>query len=165
MKRFVTGLVLLSALSAAPAAAQISGLAIGPRVGYDIAGDVEELFLGAEARAGFGQLPILFNVAFDYYLTEDPLSFFQLAINALYEFGVDNQAFTPYAGAGLSINRWSLDIDTPFGGIETSSTDVGFNILGGARLEMNALRPFAQVQYTTSDFDILSIAVGVLFSL
>lgn len=165
MKKLVANLVLLSVITVAPVAAQTTGLSIAPRVGYDVGGDIEEAFVGVEARTGIGDLPVLFNAAFDYYFAEDPLTFFQLALNALYEFGVDNQAFTPYAGAGLSINRVSVDIDTPFGGGDVSSTDVGFNILGGAWIEMNAVRPFAQVQYTVSDFDLLTIAVGVMFSL
>ena len=166
MRKIQTILVFAVLFLAQPATAQIANLQVAPRIGYDIAGDVEEAFVGGEVRFGLGELPVLLNGVFDYYFAEDPLTFFQISANALYYFGIDNEMFTPYAGAGLSINRISVDIDTGgFGAVDASSNEIGVNLIGGAVLEMPGLRPFAQLQYTTSDFDLGTITVGVLFGI
>ena len=163
MKTCTTLAVLFVVIGISTARAQTS-FEIGPRVGFDLAGDVEELFLGADARIGVASLPVLLNGTFDYYLV-DNYDLWQLSLNALYEFGVDNQAFTPYAGGGLGITRYSFDIDSEFVDLDTSSTDVGLNIIGGAIFELGNLKPFAQAQITFGDFDLFSIAGGLLFSI
>lgn len=149
MKRLFAVLALFLFL-AAPAFAQ-ARLEIGPRVGFGIAGDIEELFIGVDARADIASLPIQLNGALDYYV--DVGDFFQVNLNALYTFGVDNQSFTPYSGLGVGI------------AISDNDTDLGLNLIGGARFGFGALRPFAQAQITFGEPDIVSIAGGVLFRL
>lgn len=135
---------------------------IGPRLGFDIAGDVEEFFVGADARIGVGSLPVLLNGTFDFYFV-DNYDFWQFSANALYEFGVDNQAFTPYAGAGIGISRYSTDFGV--GGPEESNSDVGLNVIGGAIFEVGSLRPFTQAQITFGDYDLFTICGGLLFTI
>ena len=152
---FLAGLFFLLGTSTAFAQARLE---IGPRLGFDIAGDVEEFFLGVDARADVAALPIQLNGTFDYYFTEGNVNFFQVGVNALYTFGVDNQTFTPYSGLGVGISI--VDIEN-----FDSDTDVGLNLIGGARFGFGALRPFAQAQITFGDLDLVTLAGGILFRL
>ena len=156
---FVFGLFLGLGLQQAQAQAQIE---LGPRLGFDIAGDVEEFFLGVDSRFKFATFPVDLNGALDYYFA-DNFDFWQLSANALYEFGVDNEAFTPYAGAGLSITRVSVDIQGELFGFDASSTDFGVNLVGGAYFGAARLKPFAQAQITFGDVDLFTLAGGILF--
>ena len=136
---------------------------IGPRLGFDIAGDVEEFFIGFDSRFTIPDFPVILNGNFDYYFV-DNFDFWQLSANILYEFGVDNQSFAPYAGAGLSITRASADIGGGLFGVDASSTDLGLNVVGGAIFGQSKLKPFAQAQLTFGDVDLFTIAGGLLFN-
>ncbi len=172
MKKILTILALVAATTVGTASAQLTNVAIGPRAGYDF--DWESLFIGVDARAGFGTLPVSFSVTGDYFFLDDYASFgvdasqslFKITANAIYEFGIDNQVFTPYAGAGLAISRWSVDVDTGgFGNFDASDTSVGLNLLGGAYFGSGSLRPFAQLYLTTGDGSTIGVTGGVLFAL
>lgn len=131
---------------------------VGPRVGLD-AGDIEEPFVGADVRIGLPASRIAINPTFDFYFTEDP--FWSLSANALYRFGVDNEAFTPYSGAGLGIYRSS----TEGGG---GSTDLGLNAVFGAEFRVGPVGPFVEAQYSPvftegSTTSIFSVKGGLLF--
>lgn len=117
-----------------------STVAVGPRIGID-AGDVEEPFVGADVRIGLPNSRIAINPTFDYYFTDDPLTFWSLSVNGLYRFGVDNQVFTPYSGVGAGVYRRSVD-----GG--GSVTDLGLNALFGAEFLVGSVRPFLEAQYS-----------------
>ena len=161
MKKLVTfvlvfGVCVLAGLHEARAQAQVE---IGPRLGFDLTGHVEDFFIGADARFGFSNLPVLVNGALDIYLEED-FDFFQLSVNALYEFGVYNVAFTPYAGAGIGISRKSFESE-----FRDDRTDAGLNLIGGVTFGFGNLRPFAQAQITVGDFGLFTIGGGLLFSI
>ncbi len=134
---------------------------LGPRVGYDIGGDVEEAFLGVDARLGVMALPIDFQATFDYYFMEENVTFWQLGLNALLGFG-PGIIFTPYVGAGLGIARISVDLGVD--DLSDSDTDTGVNLIGGARFGVGPIRPFVQAQVTVlGDVDLVTIAGGLLF--
>ncbi|ACY49567.1 outer membrane protein [Rhodothermus marinus] len=137
---------------------------LGPRVGYDIGGDVEEAFVGVDARLGVMALPIDFQATFDYYFMEENVTFWQLGLNALLGFG-PGIVFTPYVGAGLGIARTSVSADLgDFGEFSASDTDTGINLIGGARFGVGPIRPFVQAQVTVlGDVDLVTIAGGLLF--
>ncbi|HMB94116.1 MAG TPA: outer membrane beta-barrel protein [Rhodothermales bacterium] len=159
MKKYTTTLLALFflALGIQTASAQI-GIRIGPRVGYEI-DDLNEVFIGADARLDILTLPVIINPAFDYYLT-DGGDLFQLSANALYTFGINNTLFTPYAGAGVGITRFSSDVS------DFSDTNVGLNIVGGAEFGFGGLRPFVQAQLTLDgESDLTTIAGGLLFNI
>lgn len=163
MKRLMTAsrlsvaLLFIFALGIQRADAQAT-FEIGPKVGYEV--DRESAFLGADIRIGTPALPVKINPYFDYYFTEgDNLSLSQFGANALYEFGIANQTFTPYAGAGLAITRASYDRP------DITETDAGLNLLFGARFGFGQVRPFAQAQVTVGSPDFVSLAGGVLFRL
>lgn len=161
MKRLaIAATVLFLAFSVPTEARGQTNVMVGPRIGLD-AGDIEEPFIGADVRIGLPASPITINPTFDYYFTDDPLTYWALSANALYRFGVDNQVFTPYSGAGLGIYRSSVDGS---GG----SSDLGVNVLFGAEFSLGSLRPFLEAQYspvfsdgnTTSLFNVKG---GLLF--
>lgn len=170
-KRF-TFLIILAAFVSLPASAQLSNIGIGPRVGYDF--DWESLSIGVDARAGFGTLPVSFNVAADYFFLEDyegfgadaSQSLIKITANAIYEFGIANAVFTPYAGGGLAFSRYSVDVDTGgFGSVDGSDTDIGLNIVGGAYFGAGSMRPFAQLYITTGGGTAVGLSGGVLFTI
>ncbi len=126
---------------------------IGPRIGFDLIGDVEEFFIGADGRLSLVALPVVLNATFDLYLAEENHDFSQLSFNALYAFGIVNVAFSPYVGGGIGFSRTSGD------------TDVGLNLIGGATFGFGNLKPFAQAQITFGDVDLFTIGGGLLFSI
>src|SRR5690606_571425 len=109
----ILGILLIGGMQTASAQIELGG-----RIGYDV--DVEELHIGAEARFRVESidLPIVFKPSLDYFFIDNG-SLFSIDANAIYEFGIDNQAFTPYAGAGLGIGRISYEIDLGFLGEES----------------------------------------------
>lgn len=132
---------------------------VGPRIGIDV-GDIEEFFIGADARISVTGLPVKINPTFDYYFV-DFGSYFALSGNALYPLGVENEVFTPYAGGGIGLFRADPDV----GG---SATDPGINIVGGAEFIGTNFRPFVQAQISIvfSDPDntsLFGITGGLLF--
>ncbi len=171
----VLGLVVPTATQAQ------TSVKIGPRLGIPL-GDVSDaggnLFFGADARIGSEGLPVQINPSFDYYLLDDRTlngqdvgqTIIAVDVNALYEFGIDNEAFTPYAGGGLAITRTSVEEQTfsnQFGSVTVggaSDTDVGLNIVGGARFPLGSVEPFAQLNATLGgDVQRLGITGGLLF--
>lgn len=150
---------LLAVILPTTATAQ-SRIEVGPRVGID-AGDIEEPFVGADVRIGLPMSPIVINPTFDYYFVDDPLTFWSVSGNALYRFGVDNQVFTPYSGAGLGLFRSSVD-----GG--GSATDLGINAIFGAEFLFGSVRPFVEAQYSPvfsegSTTSLFNVKGGLLF--
>lgn len=167
-------ILVLGLLAPMSAEAQTS-VKLGPRLGIPV-GDVSDaggdLFLGADARIETEALPVVINPSFDFYFMDDiptvggsvGQSLFTIDVNALYEFGVDNEVFTPYAGGGIGITRYSLDADVR--NSSTSDTDIGLNIVGGARFPLGTVEPFAQLNAAFGgDWDRLGITGGLLFSL
>jgi hypothetical protein len=142
---------------------------LGPRLGIPV-GDLEDatsLYIGADVRIHSENLPVVPNASFDYYFTDvDELSIFTVDLNALYEFGVDNEAFTPYAGGGLAITRTSFDAASGGFAISSDDTEVGLNLVGGARFPLGNIEPFAQLNATLGgDLQRLGVTGGLLFNL
>lgn len=166
MKRLAVLVAALMLGVALPAEAQVQSSAIGPRLGVDL-GDVEEVFIGADARVSTTDFRLIFNPTFDYYFTDDPVTFWSVAANALYPFGVGdmNQSFTPYAGAGVGIFRTSVD-GQPSGMFGASSTDLGVNLKFGAIIPGGAIAPFAEAEYSPvfadDNYNLFSIKGGLL---
>jgi len=154
--------LLFFALPTQDAQAQVK---LGPRVVLSV-GDISDaggdFGIGADVRFLAGDLPVTFNGAFDYYFVDnefnDDLSIFTIDFNALYMFGIDNEAFTPYAGGGLGITRSSAS--------GFSNSEVNLNIIGGAEFPLDSFTPFVQAQFGVGgDVDRFNIAGGLLFNL
>lgn len=142
-----------------PAGAQAQvDVRLGPRLGVDF-GDVEEAFVGADARIDAAVLPVTVNPALDVYFVDEG-SFWSLSGNALYTFPVGVQVLDPYVGAGFGIYRFSNGV---------SSTDLGLNFLLGTEFQVGGVRPFAELQvspiFREDSVNLFSLKGGVLFSL
>ncbi len=154
---------LLFGAQRAQAQAQIQ---VGPRVGYEL-NDYEALSVGADVRISTLALPVQINPTFDYYFLDDSdfggvdVSLIQFAANALYQFGFNNQVFTPYAGPGLSYSRFSAEA----GGFDGSESDIGLNLVGGAEFGVGNLNAFAQAEFVVGgDAQPVKVVGGLLFS-
>ncbi|MFO8100332.1 MAG: outer membrane beta-barrel protein [Salinibacter sp.] len=177
MNRFITytATLLLAFGMVLPMSAQAqTDVSIGPRIGVPL-GDMSDLegqvFFGADARINSEALPVVLSPSFDFYAFDAPegsdVSGFAIDLNAFYEFGIDNQAFTPYAGGGLGITRYSSVAEDPGFGGQTAfeTTEVGLNLVGGARFMLDPVEPFVQLNAKVgSDIDRLGIAGGILFN-
>lgn len=150
-------LLLLSALllgSTTFATAQ--SIDLGPRFGVDV-DNVNEAYLGLDARINAPVLPVTLNPGFDVYFVSGGTSFFTFDANVLLPFGIDNQLFTPYTGAGLVVTRLAN------GSAETSA---GVQVLAGAEFGFGNLRPFLQAKASFgASPDLASISGGLLFRL
>lgn len=137
---------------------------VGPRIGLPVGdlSDATNLFFGADLRVSLGDLPVAANGSFDYYLTDaDGLTVYTIDLNALYEFQTGNATFVPYAGGGLGITQ--VSVDTQFG--SASDSDVGLNLVGGARFPVGSVEPFAQLNATLGgDNQRVGITGGLLFA-
>ncbi|HEX7071421.1 MAG TPA: outer membrane beta-barrel protein, partial [Rhodothermales bacterium] len=142
MKRIFSILLLTTAFLCIQQEARAQ-FQLGVRGGYDL--ETEDPVLGVEARFGLGSpsLPLIIAPAFDYYFVDnDNFNFYELDVNVLYPFGINNQTFTPYAGAGLGVGFSSVEI----GDRTESDTDLGVNLVGGAVFGFGGIRPFVQAR-------------------
>ena len=141
-------------IGVAPAQAQ-TDFRLGPRLGADF-GDVESVFIGADARIDTPALPVTINPTFDVYFNDPTV--IAISGNALYSIGVANQVFDPYTGGGLGV--YSSD----------NSTALGLNFIFGAEFDVGGVQPFAEAQVSPVFFEndtatLFSLKGGVLFDL
>ena len=132
---------------------------VGPRVTADVA-DISGTAIGANLRLLSGTFPVQASGAFDVYVSESDATVFTVDLNAQYLINLNEQWFSPYVGAGGGLTRVS--------GLEGegSTTDLGFNLVGGAEIDTRFVTPFAQTQLTLgSTFDRLGFTAGLLINL
>jgi len=131
---------------------------IGPRVTVDVA-DIDRTAIGGTFRVLTGNAPLQASGAFDVYLSEGDATIFTVDVNAHYLINLHQQWFSPYAGLGGGLMRVSGQ--EGFG----SETDLGFNLVGGAEVDLGVVTPFVQSQLTLgSTFDRLGFSAGLLFN-
>ena len=162
MKRYIP-IFLLTLVAAGTAHEARAQFQLGARGGYDL--ETDDALIGVEARFGLNNpaLPLIIAPAFDYYFLDiDDASFYELDLNVLYPFGINNQTFTPYAGAGLGVGFLSFDD----GDESETDTDLGLNLVGGAVFGFGGIRPFAQARLKLGgDMELATLHGGVLFIL
>jgi len=113
--------------------------------------------------------------SFTYYFpksTFGDFSFKWYEINAdvNYYFKVPDSKIKPYGLAGLNysiITFPSIDFGFFGGSTESSSNgELGFNLGGGAGYDLGKkITPFAQLKYTISSFDQLTIMAGIRYEI
>lgn len=88
-----------------------------------------------------------------------------------YHFRVSSPKFQPYAGGGLGLHFYNMEVTIPdFGGgsitASDSETKLGFDIGGGAQMPLSPkTNLYGEMWYTAADIDQLAFKVGVSFQL
>ena len=170
MKKLLLALTIALALTFVPERANAqSPLSFGAQGIYDL--DWESFGIGAQVRTGLpiGDLAFVLNPSLEYYFLEEGEGFdqslFRVNADLLYQIGAANvQVFQPYVGAGLGIQRHSIDLDSDVLNISGSSTDVGLNLLAGASFGIGSpVVPFVQAGLFIGDGSTVGLKAGILF--
>lgn len=159
-------------------AAVAAGLALATpatanaQMGFVIQGsygsEVEALGIGGGVNFGMGSLTakhgIRAEATFDYFLADDPLTYWELNGNLLYDLkSVKNL----YLGAGINYARASVDFDGLCEGLDidcdASNSDIGLNVLGGFKLGTGKAAPFVQARFELGGGEQLVVTGGFRF--
>ncbi|TVQ10115.1 MAG: hypothetical protein EA364_12825 [Balneolaceae bacterium] len=96
---------------------------------------------------------------------------FEFNANLHYIF-FEDESMNAYGLAGINYTRLSLDSPTinipgvgPIGGGSFSESEIGLNLGVGGMIDLDFAWLYGEVKYNVSDFDQLSIAVGLRFAL
>ncbi len=126
MKRILFILTLLALLgSAREAAAQVSGIAIGPKIGFYLSS-------GKPAIGAIAEFPISRELDFEpgietvLGITNATVLIFDA--NLRYSFTIAGETLRPFVMGGLGINNTSINVGL---GSSASSTDLQLNLGGG----------------------------------
>lgn len=145
--------VAFSLLSAAPSSAQVH---LGPQISL---ADDADVGIGARVVAGVPQYRgVEFAGSFDVFFPDGDVDYWELNANLIYNFEIpDAGAFRPYAGGGLNIAR----VDPPVG---DSDTDLGLNVLGGAKFPNEGpVTPYLELRAEIEGGEQFVITGGILF--
>jgi len=145
MLRFAFGaLVCLVVATPTVASAQIR---VGGGLGYEFDLTDKWLHVGADARFALPSRNMEFNPRI-LYNPGDGYNVLQVDANLVFNLELANaKRITPYAGAGVVLQRVSFD-DTGVTAA-TNDTNVGLNLLVGARMNTSGqISPFATMSYS-----------------
>jgi hypothetical protein len=163
MKKQLLGLCLsLIILSPGALHAQIG---LGGQLSW---ADDADLGIGARGTLGvptqIGQLEVI--AALDYFFPDQvagiDVSYWELNTNLVYMFRVPTPVVAPYAGAGLNFAHASVSTDLP--GVGFSDTELGLNLLGGAKFNVGSVTPFAELRLELDGGEQFVITGGALFT-
>lgn len=123
---------------------------LGPHIGFLF--DGEDLLLGGQFV-----VPLIEQLEFypsaDVYLPDNGTL---LGFNADLRYVIPTQeGFSVYAGGGLNLRYRSV------AGLD--DTDVGLNVIGGAKTEMGTVEPFAEGRVMLHDDSSFQIVLGINF--
>lgn len=133
--------------------------------------EVEALGIGGGVNFGMGSLTakhgIRAEATFDYFLADDPLTYWEINGNLLYDLkSVKNL----YLGAGINYAKADVDLGIgedlcdAFGAdCDTGNSDIGLNILGGFKLGTGKAAPFVQARFELGGGEQLVISGGFRF--
>lgn len=141
-------------------------LGIGAYGGYNT--DAEEVLVGATVRlnlAAFtmGAIPLIIAPGFEIYPgMPEGVSLSQFDLNAMYALIIPMLPVQPYLGGGLAFLRSSVSV----AGFDATSTSTGFNLLGGAQLNLGPASPFGHLRVTFVEGGSgVSLIAGILIGL
>ena len=122
--------------------------------------DAEDDFVGAEVLFNIGALNINPNV--EYWLVEDEnITAGTANLDVTFDIARLSRV-SPYVGAGVGL----LYVDDDFSNSETETLG---NLIGGVSLNLDFLKPYAQVKYSRSlessegDNDDIAFTIGLRF--
>ena len=137
---------------------------LGPQLSY---GSSSKLGLGARMHANLRSPDRLTIIGmFDWFFPDEPAgvdrTYWELNGNLAYRFKIEGTtAVAPYAGGGLNIAYSSRR--PAGGGDSTSSTDLGFNLLGGTTFGAGPVHPFFEMRVELAGGEQFVLTGGVLF--
>ncbi|MEI2719851.1 MAG: hypothetical protein V9E87_06865 [Gemmatimonadales bacterium] len=163
IKSMFAGAVLalgVAAFAPSTASAQV-GFVAQASYGFD----VEALGVGGGVNLGLGSLTekqgIRLEATFDYFLADDPLTFWEINGNLLKDIpSVKNL----YVGAGVNYANFSYDSSVcgAFCSL-ADNTEIGINILGGYKLGTGKAAPFVQARFALGGAEQLYVTGGFRF--
>ena len=156
-KLFVAACFCLFLLSPSALQAQIG---VGGQLSF--ADDVDA---GIGARGTYAlqtTVPLEAIASFDYFFPGEGLTYWEFNSNLVYLVKLQNSPVVPYAGAGLNIAHASVSVDIL--GTETSASDtqVGVNLLGGAKFDLGPVTPFGELRFELNGGEQFVISAGAL---
>lgn len=122
--------------------------------------------LATSLRSLIPATPLEFHASFDYFFPDDEgtgadITYWEINTNVAWMIPVTRTSVAPYAGGGLNIAHFAIDI-TGFGSAD--DTEVGLNLLGGIQFRTRTrLRPFVEVRVELSGGEQFVLAGGLLF--
>lgn len=166
LRTLVGGAALAGVLAVATPTAANAQIGFVAQASYAVDG-VEEIGIGGGVNFGIGSLTekygIKLETTFDYFLVEDPLSFWQINGNLLYDLkSVPNL----YLGTGLNYSKSSVDLPgnlCDLAGADCSGSDIGLNILGGYKLGSGKMAPFIQARFELGGGEQFVVTGGIRF--
>lgn len=154
----ISTLLLLLALTAAPAQSQSFEIDLMPQVGYggrvpNQVADRGSMSVGAQVHLLFrvSQLQLMLNPVFDYYLIDADASGLEANVNLKLGLGSVETVLNPWVGIGGKLARVNGN-DAQANLVE--STDFGLNLVAGSAFGAGRIRPFAEVWYTIGDINL-----------
>lgn len=158
--------------------AMVAGLALATpatasaQVGFVLQGsygsEVEAIGVGGGVNFGMGSLTakhgIRAEATFDYFLADDPLTYWEVNGNLLYDL---KSVKSLYLGAGVNYAKSSIggelgDLCDSVGS-DCSNSDIGLNVLGGFKLGSGKSAPFVQARFELGGGEQFVISGGFRF--
>lgn len=137
--------------------------------------------VGVGARATFGlpvPAPLEIVTTADYFfpggMTGLDISYWEINANLVYLFKIPASIIQPYAGGGLNFAHASFSTDFSELGVEVppeipnfegSDSQLGLNLLGGAKFNLGPITPFGELRYEVSGGEQFVVSLGALFQL
>ncbi len=152
------------------AAATFTAPAANAQIGFVVQGsygmDVEAIGVGGGLSFGLGSMTansgISAEATFDYFFTDDPLQFWEINGNALYDI---KSVSGLYVGAGVNYANSSIDsdfCDNDLFEVDCSSSDIGLNLLSGYKFS-GGKGPFVQARFAIGGAEQLYLTAGFRF--
>ena len=175
MRKLLAATSLVIIMLAAPAAldAQVH---LGGQL--SVADDAD---FGLGARATFGlptPTPLEIIATADYFFPDGAagvdINYWEINANLVYLFKISGSIVAPYAGGGLNFAHASVSTDLSGLGVELpgelstserSDSDVGLNLLGGAKFNVGSITPFGELRFELNGGEQVVLSGGVLFRL
>ena len=127
----------MTVLAVTPLLAQngndVRPIGFGPLVGFEFNGS--NPFIGGDFRMGtpwmLAENALMFNADFEYFLDTGGATVISVQPALLMPFVLENSPVQPVVGAGLNIQRVSVDVATAGGNFGGASTDIQLALIGG----------------------------------
>ena len=163
MRKLLTGACLVL-LIVVPTGLQAQ-VALGPQLSF---ADDADFGIGARATLGLPMqtVPLEATASFDYFFPDGDFTYWEINTNVVYLFNLPAApTVTPYAGGGFNIAHVSIDQDVfGVGTVSFSNTDLGFNLLGGAKFNVGTFTPYGELRIELGGGEQFVFAGGVQFT-